>query len=454
MKITVLGGGGIRSMFLAKSLVQHGKALGCTEIVFMDNDPVKLNIFGKMAQQLAARLDPSMEFRLTLNAEDAIRNADYIITTIRPGGDEMRVCDERLALDLGILGQETTGAAGFSFAMRSISALAEYCELAQKIAGKHVKIFNFTNPAGLVSQTLRDMGYDFTYGICDAPTGLLRSIAKLYELEPEAVTGDCYGLNHLSFFKSIRIHGKDVMKDLLKKEKLYTSTEMRYFDPALAQHLGYVLNEYLYYFYYRQEAVDNILASDMTRGELIAGLNTGMIRELSGIDIEHNFEESLRVFDKWYGRRENAYMVNETGVDRDDTPYHFDMYEKDDGGYAGVALRYINAVASGKDTEMILCLPNQGALKGLEDSDVVEMTCTVRAGKLIPHPVDPDPIPMTLIKQVKLYERLASKAIRERDRNTAIECLMLHPLVNSYSYAVKLADQYIKLNENFIGGWH
>ena len=43
----------------------------------------------------------------------------------------MRIQDERVALNLGVLGQETTGAAGFSFAMRSVPALVKYCELAK-----------------------------------------------------------------------------------------------------------------------------------------------------------------------------------------------------------------------------------------------------------------------------------------------------------------------------------
>ena len=180
MKITVIGGGGVRSMFLAKSLAQSSKELGITEVVFMDNDEKKLNIFGRMAAQVSKRLAPDLRFLLTTDPADAVKDADYIITTIRVGGDEMRIRDERAALDKGILGQETTGAAGFSFAMRSVPALAQYCELAKKYASPHVKIFNFTNPAGVVSQTLRDMGYDFTYGICDAPSGFLHSVAKLY----------------------------------------------------------------------------------------------------------------------------------------------------------------------------------------------------------------------------------------------------------------------------------
>lgn len=45
---------------------------------------------------------------------------------------------------------------------------------------------------------------------------------------------------------------------------------------------------------------------------------------------------------------------------------------------------------------------------------------------------------LELIRRVKAYERLASKAIREKSRTAAIDCLTLHPLVNSYSLAVKL----------------
>ena len=37
MKLTVIGGGGVRSMFLAKSIAQKAAELHITELVFMDN---------------------------------------------------------------------------------------------------------------------------------------------------------------------------------------------------------------------------------------------------------------------------------------------------------------------------------------------------------------------------------------------------------------------------------
>ena len=453
MKITVIGGGGVRSMYLSKSIAQKAKALHIDELCFMDNNEKKLNIYGKMARRVAFLLCPEMKFTLTTDATEAVTDADYVITTIRVGEDDMRVKDERIALSMGLLGQETTGAAGFSFAMRSVPALAEYCELIKKYSKKGVKVFNFTNPAGIVSQTLRDMGYDFTYGICDAPSGLLRSFAKFYNVPADEVQGEIYGLNHLSYFKSITVSGREVLDEIIENDATYTDTDMRYFEKELAKDRHAVLNEYLYYFYYREKAVANILAAKETRGEMIRDINKNMTEELSHMDIDNDFDECLKVFSKWYGMREMNYMANETGIVKADS-WSFDIYEKDDGGYAGVALKFIEIAQSGKSGSMIMCVPNNGAIKELRDDDVVEITCDVDAESCIPHKMENlDEQNMELIRRVKIYERLSSKAIREKSRAAAVQALTLHPLVNSYSLAKELVEKYIEHNKEYTDGW-
>ena len=87
MKLTVIGGGGVRSMFLAKSIAQRAEELHIDELVFMDNDPEKLRIYGGLAAHVARMLCPTMKFTLTSSAEEAVTDADYVITTIRVGGD-------------------------------------------------------------------------------------------------------------------------------------------------------------------------------------------------------------------------------------------------------------------------------------------------------------------------------------------------------------------------------
>lgn len=453
MKITVIGGGGVRSMFLAKSIAQKTVKLHIDELCFMDNNEQKLKIYGGMAAHVAELLCPELKFSLTTDAIEAVSNADYVITTIRVGEDDMRAKDERIALSKGVLGQETTGAAGFSFAMRSVPVLAEYCELIKKYANKNVKVFNFTNPAGVVSQTLRDMGYDFTYGICDAPSGMLRSFALLYNADPADISGEVYGLNHLSYFKSINLNGKDIMQELIENDEAYAKTDMRYFEKELLRDRKAVLNEYLYYFYYREQAVKNILKADKTRGEQIRDINKNMTAELSEMDVENDFEGCLEVFNKWYGMREGSYMASETGVKRT-TPWKFNIYEEDDGGYAGVALKFIETAQSGTTGTMIMCVPNDGSIDGLDDNDVVEITCDVDANGCRPHKIGKvDEQNMELIRRVKIYERLASKAIRNKDKAAAVQALTLHPLVNSYSIAKELVNDYVQHNKAYCIDW-
>ena len=453
MKLAVIGGGGVRSMFLAKSIAQKAAELGIDDLVFMDNNEKKLNIYGKMAGVVAKKLNADLRFRLTADAAEAVRDADYVITTIREGEDDMRVKDERIALNLGVLGQETTGAAGLSFAMRSVDALARYCELVKQLAKPCCKVFNFTNPAGVVSQTLRDMGYDFTYGICDAPSGMLRTFEKLYGAPEGSARGEVYGLNHLSYFQSVTIGGRDVLHELIENDRAYRETDLRYFEKSLLRERNAILNEYLYYFYYREKAVANILAAPQTRGEQIAAINKKMTAELEQLDVERDFDKALAIFEYWYGERENNYMAAESGVKRE-TKWHFDIFEPDDGGYAGVALSFIRFAQSGKTDSMILCVPNKGAIEGLEDTDVVEITCDIVGGEAVPHRFGKvDAQNLELIRRVKIYERLASEAIRTKSRVKAVEALTLHPLVASYSLATQLVDAYLEHNKAYTGAW-
>ena len=297
------------------------------------------------------------------------------------------------------------------------------------------------------------MGYDFTYGICDAPSGMLRTFEKLYGAPEGSARGEVYGLNHLSYFQSVTIGGRNVLHELIENDRAYRETDLRYFEKSLLRERGAILNEYLYYFYYREKAVANILAAPQTRGEQIAAINKKMTAELEQLDVERDFDKALAVFEYWYGERENNYMAAESGVKRE-TKWHFDIFEPDDGGYAGVALSFIRFAQGGKADSMILCVPNNGAIEGLRDTDVVEITCDIVGGEAVPHRFGRvDEQNLELIRRVKIYERLASEAIRTKSRTRAIEALTLHPLVASYSLATQLVDAYLEHNKAYTGEW-
>ena len=65
MKLCVLGGGGVRSCFLAKSIACNASLANLTEVVLMDVDQAKLDRYGKLARQIAIRIAPSLRVTLT-----------------------------------------------------------------------------------------------------------------------------------------------------------------------------------------------------------------------------------------------------------------------------------------------------------------------------------------------------------------------------------------------------
>ncbi len=219
-----------------------------------------------------------------------------------------------------------------------------------------------------------------------------------------------------------------------------------------------LLNGYLYFYYHREKAIDCIQQSGKTRGETILDINTRMNEKLLDIDVDQDFDQAFKIFLEHYYERENSYMAIESGSLRAKQivvpPVKEFIEQEDEGGYAGVALDFIKAIQTGKEVEMVLSVPNNGSIEGLEDDDVVEITCKIDRNGAKPVEIGKVPeLQMNLIRQVKLFERATVEAIRDKSIEKAIQGLMVHPLVNSYSLAKNLVHDYLDAYKVFIGEW-
>jgi 6-phospho-beta-glucosidase len=110
--------------------------------------------------------------------------------------------------------------------------------------------------------------------------------------------------------------------------------------------------------------------------------------------------------------------------------------------------------SNGKPAALVANVPNQGAIPGMREDDVVEVSCRCDAAGL--HPIPLETVPedeLILMRAVKRYERLTVEAIENRSRSAAIEALMAHPLVGSYSVARDLVREYLDVHRSFTGEW-
>src|SRR4029079_4708546 len=345
----------------------------------MDTDAEKLAIFGALSQEVGRRAESDVRITTTTDPDVALDGAAHVVTTIRVGFEQGRVFDERIALKHGVLGQETTGPGGFAMALRSIPAILKYAELLEQVS-PGAWLFSFTNPAGLVTQALRDAGFKRTIGICDGANEGHQAVANWLKLDPRRLRAEVFGLNHLSWTRRVSLDGEDLLAPLLRDPAFRAGTDLAIFAPELVERIGMWLNEYLYYYYYAEQAVAAISAEEKTRGEEIVELNAKLLDQLRAIDVRRDPVAGLRAFYTYQNRRHATYMhyAQPDGPSMAEADQHVDDVHMSDGeGYAGVALGIIEALETGEPLYTALNVPNYGAIHGMRPNDVVEVSAVI-----------------------------------------------------------------------------
>lgn len=445
MKMTILGAGGVRTPLMVESIIRRQDRLGMHELSLMDIDAGRLEVIGGLTKPLEAKA--AFQISRTTEAAAALDGADYVITTFRVGGIESRVVDERVPLELGVLGQETTGPGGFAMGMRSIPVLLDYVEQMRALC-PDAWLINFANPAGMMAEAIRKAGWKRSVGICDGPISILRVAAAVIDHPAEDVFLDYFGLNHLGWVRSVIHDTQDYLPQLLAMIQAVGTLPGLPFDPALVQALGMIPNEYLYYFYYDRQAVHNILQGEETRGEQITRLNRGLFARLRELLDAGQMDEMTACYQGYLNERHGTYMSRETGQQHEIPPALAKALEGE--GYAGVALDLIEGLTGSRPARMILNIPNEGAVTGMDEQDVVEISAVVSKGFVKPLPVGKIPdMCLGLMKQVKSYERLTIQAATEGSYAKALLALTIHPLVRDEAIARKILDGYIQRHGPF-----
>jgi len=434
MKIAVLGGGGFRVPLVYGALLARAERLGIEDVSLYDVDPSRLGQIAPVLEGLARERGSKVPFNATTNLDHALDGADFVFCAIRVGNLEGRVVDERVALDEGVVGQETTGPGGLCFALRTVPVMVE---LARRVAlrAQQAWFVNFTNPAGLVTEAVRAELGDRVLGICDSPSGLCRRVAAAVGRRPDELWFDYFGLNHLGWLRSVRDGTRDLLPELLDDdERLATFEEGRLFGGEWLRSLGMIPNEYLVFYYFGSDTVEAQRAGLESRGEYL-------LRQ-QGAFYSANGRSPDAALDAWRrARREReATYFAEAHAALGSTPQ--DTWE-DVGGYEGEALAVVEAIALDQRRLLILNTANRNSLPFLDADAVVEVPCIV--GSTGAQPVAVGGVPAhaeALIGSIKDVERLTIRAALTGSRELALKALALHPLVPSVNVARRILDAY------------
>ncbi len=428
MKLVVLGGGGFRVPLVYRALLADRSPSRVTEVVLHDVDVTRLAAISGVLAELAAGISDAPAVTTSTDLDEAVRGADFVFSAIRVGGLDGRAADESVAAGCGVLGQETVGAGGIAYGLRTVPVALD---IARRISvnAPDAWVINFTNPAGMVTEAMAAHLGHRVIGICDSPVGLGRRVARAVGADLDDAWLDYAGLNHLGWLRGVHVHGRDVLPDLLADtERLESFEEGKLFGAEWLRTLGAIPNEYLHYYYFTREAVE----SGASRGAFL-------------LEQQKQFyaAPSLRSWDRTRLEREQTYMAETRDDERDSD-------DLDGGGYEQVALALMHAIATDRRTTLILNVPNRTTLSCLDSDAIVEVPSLVDANGARPVAVSQVPDEgVGLVTALKVVERATIKAAISGERAHAVKALALHPLVDSVNVARRIVDAHPLLSGAF-----
>lgn len=440
MKLAILGGGGFRVPLVYGALLRDTAATRVDRVSLYDVDAARLQSVSAVLAQMGAEPSAAREAGLeppgveaTTDLDEALRDADFVFSAIRVGGLGGRTCDERVALDLGILGQETTGPGGLAYGLRTIPVVLDIARRVAQVAPR-AWFINFTNPAGMITQAMQSVLGERVVGICDSPIALGRRAAQALGVDPERASYDYAGLNHLGWLRGLRVDGTDRLPELLGDPGALAGIEEgRLFGHEWLESIGAIPNEYLYYYDFTREAVAAIRGSAQTRGEFLLEQQSAFYAAVAA-----DPDSALAIWRRTRQERDATYMkeARAQGEERD-------AGDVAGGGYEGVALAIMAAISRGEAATMILNVRSGTTLPGLPPEAVVEVPCLVDASGV--RPLVPSPLTgrmLGLVQQVKAVEELTIRAATTRSARDAVTAFAQHPLVDSVGTARVLFEGY------------
>lgn len=405
-RLAVLGGSSISTPGLVLAL--RGVPL---------KEDVNLVLYGRSEDKLtvvtrackAAARGSRLTIDSTTSLPTCLEEVDIILNQVRIGGLEARRFDENFPPELGLIGEETMGAGGFSNALRTIPAVLGMCEVVQRYA-PNATLVNLTNPASLVHQALERYTNLRVVSVCDIPVKLAGWVRQALDCRNGPLELEYLGMNHVGWVTSARVRptgSQDRLHDVLNKWETISGVP---FDAEWVRSLGVIPSPYLRYLYQPDRHTSS--SGARTRADAL-------------LDVEAYAVDAYRSLAGGAGPEDVTRI----------------LAKRSPHWYSEIIAPLLVALRETSSQRLIVQTTNNGRIPWLPAHCVIEIpSCVSRSGV---DPEGPPEIPrdcQALLVQNAAYEELAVEAIVEGDRGMATRALTVNPLVGSVDAARAVLD--------------
>ena len=410
-KITFIGAGSlVFTRNLCSDILLAPRLQDCT-INLMDIDPQRLEQSRQIAQSIADRRKLPAKIEATTDRKNAIRDADYVITTFQQGGLDAYKLDIEIPQKYGVeqcVG-DTLGPGGVFRALRTIPVLIDLCLELDDFAPDAL-LLNYVNPMAANCWAIDAATGRPHVGLCHSVQGTSEMLAQWIDVPYDEVTFFCAGINHQSFFLEFWRAKEDLYPLIWKaieNPENYAQEPVRI---ELMKHFGFFVtessghaSEYVPYFRKSAKMVHDELVPNFTNKVnywLDFGRTGGYLRHcLNRIEkFEREFEEILA-----------------------EEPVTTRSYEY--GSYIIEAVESHTAICINGN------VPNTGLIDNLPQGCCVEIPCLVDGNGIQPTKVGSLPAQLAALNRTNInVQELIVEAALSGGTEAIYHAVMLDPL--------------------------
>ncbi len=349
----------------------------------------------------------------TVNRREAFKDAKYIVNCVRIGGLEGFESDIEIPLKYGVdqcVG-DTLCVGGIMYGQRVIAEMLEFCKDIREVAQKDAILLNYSNPNAMATWACNKYGKVKTIGLCHGEVHGEMQIAEVIGLDRKALDFICAGINHQTWYISVKHNGKEMLQEILSgfeaHEKFADEEKVRI---DLLKRFGYYstesnghLSEYLAWYRKRPEEIEQWINTD----SWINGETGGYLRVT---------REERNWFEVEYPKILAQHPKKMDGTER--SLEHFSYI--------------IEALETGRTYRGHFNVMNDGCITNLPEESVVEVPCYVDGNGISVPKVGDLPLGCAAICSQSIWvQRLAVEAAVSGNANLLKQAALMDPLTGA-----------------------
>jgi alpha-galactosidase len=210
-KITLIGAGSAVFTRALCSDILLSPVLERSTISLMDIDADRLEQARALVQALVDGRGLAATVEATTDRREAVRGADYVVTTFQQGGLEAYALDIEIPRRFGVeqcVG-DTLGPGGVFRSLRTIPVLLDLCDEMDELAPDAL-LLNYVNPMAANCWAVAAATGRPHVGLCHSVQGTSEMLARWIDVPIEEVTFRCAGINHQAFYLEFRRGAEDL----------------------------------------------------------------------------------------------------------------------------------------------------------------------------------------------------------------------------------------------------